>query len=170
MRKEPKCKNCGGRHYTYQCWSKPKTKPKARRTIKKVSSTDLSYRRKIIAELDRITSIVVRQRGCDRNGYNTCYTCGAKYHWKDLDCGHYIKRGYMQTRWELANLRPQCRHCNRILSGNYSIYERKIRQELGTDEVQKLWDRAYKTDKISTIELELLLTKMKKLLLSTKKV
>lgn len=160
MRKTPKCKNCGGFHYTYQCWSKPKiphishSKPSSKRS-------GASERQRLIKQLDTLTSLYIRQKGIDRNGFNTCYTCGARYHWKEMDCGHYIKRRYLHTRWNLTNVLVQCVICNRTLGGNYKVYEPKIRAELGTDEVQKLWDLAYKTDKISTIELEQMIEDMK---------
>lgn len=160
MRKTPKCKNCGGYHYTYQCWSKPK-RPCVKKVSKSRPSTSSSYeRQKLIKELDKAVSLYVRQKGMDKFGYNTCYTCGARLPWRQLDCGHYIKRRYLQTRWELNNVRPQCQICNRNLNGNYKVYEPKIRQELGTDFVQKMWDKALSGEKISTPMLEVILQKI----------
>lgn len=54
-----------------------------------------------------------------------------------------------------------CQFCNRALNGNYGVYEPKIKQELGVDNVQKMWDKAYKTDKIPTILLSLMLKEIK---------
>ena len=53
-------------------------------------------------------------------------------------------------------------NCNRYKNGNYAVYEPKIKAELGVDEVQKLWDKAYDKTKISTIELAEMLTQIKK--------
>jgi len=92
---------------------------------------------------------------------NTCYTCGRKFLWKDLDCGHYIKRRFLNTRWDLDNLRPQCQYCNRNLGGNYRIYETKIANELGQEGVMKLWDKAYSQHKILDVELEQMILEMK---------
>lgn len=160
MRKTPKCKNCGGYHYTYQCWNKPK-RPKVKKVYKATKSTSNYERQKLIKELDRIVSLYVRQKGMDKRGYNVCYTCGARLPWKMMDCGHYIKRRYLQTRWDLNNVRPQCQYCNRNLNGNYRIYEPKIQKELGVDFVQKMWDKAMKVEKISTPILSLMLEKIK---------
>ncbi len=165
MRKTPKCKNCGGYHYTYQCWKKPKPTIRKRVNLKKpkkVLKHDALNRQAIIKKLDKLTSLYVRQKGMDKNGYNTCYTCGARYHWKDMDCGHYIKRRYLHTRWDLNNVRVQCQFCNRTLNGNYAVYEPKIKRELGVDEVQKMWDKAYDTSKISTILLYMMVDEMEK--------
>ena len=160
MRKTPKCKNCGGYHYTYQCWSKKQTTTK---TVTKTKKTTTSYdRQRLINELDTAVSLYVRQKGADKHGFNYCYTCGGKYHWKDMDCGHYIKRRYLQTRWDLNNVRPQCRACNRLKNGNYRVYEPRLCQELGTDFVQKMWDRALKAEKISTPMLSIMLEDIKK--------
>lgn len=54
-----------------------------------------------------------------------------------------------------------CTICNRNLNGNYKVYEPKIRQELGTDFVQKMWDKALKAEKISTPMLSVMLEKIK---------
>lgn len=153
MRKKPSCKNCGGMHYTYQCWKKKKI-VKTKKVVVRRRSSDSSERQRLIKELDRVTSLYVRQKGMDKNGFNYCYTCGGRYHWKSLDCGHYIKRRYLHTRWDLDNVRPQCQNCNRTLGGNYGVYEKKIANELGKDNVLKLWDKAYDTSKISAVELE----------------
>lgn len=55
-----------------------------------------------------------------------------------------------------------CQICNRTLNGNYKVYEPKIKQELGVDEVQKMWDKAYDTSKMSTILLNMMVEEMEK--------
>lgn len=55
-----------------------------------------------------------------------------------------------------------CRICNRTLGGNYKVYEPKISCELGQDTVLKMWDEAYRTDKIPTITLEKMLVEIKR--------
>ena len=162
MRKTPNCKNCGGYHYTYQCWKKRPAKKRVKSPVKRVKTASNSYeRQKLIKDLDKYVSLFIRTKNADKRGFNTCYTCGARYHWKDLDCGHYIKRRYLQTRWDLNNVRPQCRNCNRILNGNYKVYEPKIKAELGADNVLKMWDKALKNDKISTPMLSIMLEEIK---------
>ena len=162
----PTCKNCGGKHYTYQCWSKPKRKTRPVKPFRAVlrpskPKSSNSERQRLIRELDKYVSLYVRRKDADKNGLVYCYTCGVRGHWKSMDCGHYIKRRYLHTRWDLLNVRKQCQFCNRTLGGNYGVYEKKIREELGTDNVQKLWDKAYKTDKIPTVMLEVMLEEIK---------
>ena len=79
-----------------------------------------------------------------------------------MDCGHFIKRRYLNTRWDLANLRPQCPYCNRDLGGNYKIYTEKMMKQLGEDAYSQLWNKAYSNHKMTTPELEQLLTEMQK--------
>ena len=114
MYKEVKCKYCGGRHYSYRCYKKPATahrepvrRVKKQKMDKVVSGSGMD-RRKLIKRLDTLVSQYVRYKDSDRYGKVSCYTCGARYHWKDVDCGHFISRKYQGTRWDLQNLRVQC--------------------------------------------------------------
>ena len=71
----------------------------------------------------------------------------------------------IQTRDEtyLADgiVHHNCQLCNRYKNGNYKVYEKKIKMELGEDEVLKLWDKAYDKRKIPTYELEEMLVEIK---------
>lgn len=80
----------------------------------KVKKTD---RQKLIAKLDTVFSEWVRLRDSDKNGICKCITCGDFKHWRDIDCGHFITRDNMGTRWEEENCHAQCAHCNRFKSG-----------------------------------------------------
>lgn len=78
---------------------------------------------------DKITSELVRKTGIDFNGYNKCYTCGVKKHWKELQCGHFISRTYGITRWYLPNLRVQCYSCNVMNRGNLQEFAARLEME-----------------------------------------
>lgn len=176
MYKRPFCKFCNQYgHYQYQCYRKPrkKTLSKTSKTRSKVclgsktvvvsprKKTEQNKRKKLIKELDKYTSILVRLGAADKNGITTCYTSGERVYWRQLDAGHYISRRFMRTRWDLKNIRPQSVKDNRYLGGNYKVYEKKIKAELGEDEVLKLWDKAYSGKKIPTYELEEMLVEIK---------
>ena len=72
---------------------------------------------------------------------NICYTCNkgdlAGGNWQT---GHFITSSTCSTpmRYSLDNLRPQCYHCNINLSGNWVVYENKLKLEKGEDFVEKL--------------------------------
>lgn len=55
-----------------------------------------------------------------------------------------------------------CKVCNVYKNGNYQVYEPKIKRELGIDEVQKLWDKAYSGRKFTNWELDDMLKQIKK--------
>lgn len=175
-RRKPCCKKCGSyTHWTYQHWgNKPQQKPIAKRKIKPLSATfdsktvkvssakknEQSKRKKLIKELDKYTSLICRWSNADSNGNVRCYTCSRIMPVWEAQCGHYISRKFQHTRWLQANVRPQGRCCNIYKSGNYQVYEPKIKAELGEDEVLKLWDKAYDRRKIPTYELEETLIKV----------
>lgn len=168
MKKSKPCPYCGRlSHAGWQCFQKNKVlyerrKAKPYKPAKKASSSvDQNLRKKLIKELDKYTSLICRLGASDANGIASCYTCGKRDVWNNFDCGHFIKRSFFGTRWLQADVRTQCRSCNRLKNGNYQVYEPKIKRELGVDEVQKLWDKAYQHKKFSTAELMEMLEKVK---------
>ena len=74
-------------------------------------------RHKLVVKVDNAFSEVIRLRNADENGMVKCITCGDQYHWTDVDCGHYVKRGNMATRYDLQNCGEQCRLCNSTADG-----------------------------------------------------
>lgn len=174
--KEPSCKICGGRHYKFQCWRNPRKKIQSKNPLKPqktvVKSTKASKtinkpqskqddRQRAIKRLDSLCSEIVRRRGANSIGENWCYTCGVKKNWKELDCGHFYSRRFLNTRWNLQNMKPQCQFCNRNLGGNLKIYESKLRLEFGDEEVDKLGYLARSGNKLYTFELLELEEKLK---------
>lgn len=67
---------------------------------------------KIITELDRIFSIIIRKMFADLDGFVRCCSCGVIKHWGQMTCGHYRKRRHMTVRWFIKNAGPQCETCN----------------------------------------------------------
>jgi hypothetical protein len=57
-----------------------------------------------VAELDRLTSIIVRRR--DRR----CVTCGSR---RNLHCSHFYSRRHLAVRFDLRNCHAMCADCNR---------------------------------------------------------
>lgn len=68
-------------------------------------------------------------------------TCGAVVFWKEIQCGHFIDRRHMATRFDPDNCHPQCVSCNVFKSGNIPMYERYLEQ-LKPGLVEELKDRA----------------------------
>lgn len=179
--KEPRCKICGGRHYAYQCWRRPREK---KRSFKECSKpfkgqydkklvSDVNYsekavrgenkpikrrktssseRKLLVQRLDRLASLYVRRKN-SHCGKAQCYTCGKVDNWKNMDCGHSVPRRYIGTRWDLDGLRVQCVECNRYKRGNYQVFYPKLRRELGDIRYDELWMKARTISKIQVIEL-----------------
>jgi 5-methylcytosine-specific restriction endonuclease McrA len=81
---------------------------------KKVKKND---RQKLVLKLDTIFSEFIRLRDSDHQGICKCITCGEYKHWREMDCGHFLSREHMGTRWEEENCHAQCQSCNRFKSG-----------------------------------------------------
>ncbi len=83
----------------------------------------------LISDLDIATSQLVRKKYALSSGIVECYTCGWRGDWKKVDCGHYIPRSAMALRWDLRNLRPQCKKCNQFEYGKQELFSKKLEEE-----------------------------------------
>lgn len=84
----------------------------------------------LIEDLDTVFSKYVRLKGADENGFVQCFTCDAMpIVWTQTQCGHFIPRSHLATRWEEANCRPQCRCCNELKSGNLGAFKDRLEDE-----------------------------------------
>ena len=118
------------------------------------------------AKLDRIFSEYIRRRDAGEDGYGRCISCGKIVHWKDADCGHYINRKHLATRYDEQNCNLQCRSCNRFDEGNIQGYRRGLIAKIGIESVDMLEIKKHNTCKISDsvykILIELYRTKIEK--------
>ena len=44
-------------------------------------------------------------------------------------CGHFVKRGNTQIRWDFRNARIQCKNCNENLGGNLEVFQQRLNEE-----------------------------------------
>lgn len=95
---------------------------------KQASEEDLE-RTYLIQDLDSIVSKYVRIKESNQEGIVQCYTCFRSGEWKTFDCGHFIPRANMALRWDLRNLRPQCKKCNQYDYGNIEEFELALEGE-----------------------------------------
>lgn len=106
---------------------------------------------KLIHELDGLVSEVVRRSCADEKGECECISCGQRLPWKLMDCCHFIDRGKMATRFNLLNLAPGCRVCNRM---NEDFHIDKWRENLGPEMVAYLESEGRSLRKLMRYELE----------------
>lgn len=80
-----------------------------------------------------------------------CYTCGLRKLRKKLQCGHFVSRTYLATRWDVNNCRPQCVGCNLYGSGKPLDFEENLKKELGSAVVENMKASRHKVVKLDTI-------------------
>jgi hypothetical protein len=118
----------------------------------------------LIHELDKLVSEVVRRSAAEVCGHATCISCPHTAHWSTLDCAHFIDRGHMNTRFNLLNLAPSCRYCNRY---NEDEHKTIWAAKLGPEMVAYLEAEGRSMRKLMRYELEkgieLMETKLKQL-------
>ena len=97
-----------------------------------------SERQKAIEKADKYCSLFVRLSHADKNWYCTCYTCYKKKHRKEIQCWHNIWRSYITVRYNLDNVRPQCRWCNSKMMWNWRPVEFKAHL------IDEIWEERVK--------------------------
>lgn len=144
-------------------WKKRQKQQRNKYKAKNRKRPETEYQKEV-KKLDRIVSMLVRISHADDNGYCDCYTCGYTGFWKKdgIQCGHFYSRSRMGTRFDLRNVRPQCNKCNTHLSGNMSVYAKKLKKELNEDSWEGLRVRANEVRKYSVGELKALRKKLTK--------
>jgi len=103
-----------------------KTKLPRPESLKKICDKSSLQLEKI---LDRWFSYFIRLKNADEYGMIKCITCEKRIHWKEADCGHYVKRGKSACRFHEQNCGEQCKHCNRQRNGEeqaHRIYIDKV--------------------------------------------
>ena len=108
------------------------------------------------ALLDKEFSLFIRLRDSS-GGYFKCISCGQIKPFEQADCGHYINRQHMSTRFDEMNCNAQCRKCNRFMEGNMSGYRRGLVAKYGEQRVLLLESKKNQTRKYSDFEYEQLI-------------
>ena len=120
-------------------------------------------RKGLIKRLDTVFSEYIRKKNADSKGYVTCITSGRKFHYSEVDAGHFISRKEMSTRWHEDNVHPQSRYDNRYRYGKQYEYGLALdRKKKGL--AKRLYKLSKETVKYSLNDLKDLLEKYKKLL------
>ena len=106
--------------------------------MNKVSTKKKPTVSKLKKKLDAIYSQYIRQKYSDDTGEVSCYTCPRRDHYKNLQCGHFVPRQYLKTRWDERNTRPQCYACNMLYNGQPSRFAANLVAEYGQGIVEEL--------------------------------
>lgn len=92
----------------------------------------------LIKELDAVMSEFVRLIDANQHGVVKCFTCDNKFHWTDIENGHFIPRKNLATRHLLLNENPQCKNCNSFLKGNLEVYAIRLDDKYGAGTAEHL--------------------------------
>ena len=100
----------------------------------KKEKTKTWYKKK----LDSVFSRYIREK-YEKDGKVPCYTCPHIGTVKTMQCGHFVPRQHMSTRWDEDNCRPQCltkESYIRLFNGlNKSVQNVKVGEKIwGFDE------------------------------------
>lgn len=119
---------------------------------KKASSPDLKKK------LDAVFSRYIRLRDMlPGTTVFRCISCGMIKPISQGDCGHYINRQHMSTRFSEINCNAQCRHCNRFDEGNIQGYRRGMISKYGEKKVLFLESQKNETRQYAAFEYEALI-------------
>ena len=102
---------------------------------------------KLIKDLDAVFSQYVRLSNTDSHGRCVCVTCGATYHWKAIQNGHFMSRKHLATRWDETNTAPQCKICNEVKGGCPDEFREYLDAKNGPGKADSLVQKAHKTYK-----------------------
>lgn len=102
-------------------------------------------------ELDKWFSLYIRWK-YTKDGYVRCYTCSVSKPPEQIQCGHWIPRNVLSTRFSEENCRPQCVACNMFQNGKPDVFAVNLLQE-GVD-IVKLQQQRYKIMKVDAIWYE----------------
>lgn len=67
-----------------------------------------------------------------------CYTCPHHNDPKKMQCGHFVPRQYLATRYNEINNHCQCYACNMLYNGQPDIYALRLEKDYGKGVVLKL--------------------------------
>jgi len=109
-----------------------------------------------LKRLDSAFSKFIRLRDSDDNGICRCITCGAFHHWKNMDCGHHVKRQHLALRFNEINCNAQCRKCNWLGQGEDVKYKDAIIEKYGLQAYNKLLVSKNNYTKLSQFDIDTL--------------
>ena len=125
----------------------------------------------LVRKLDEIFSKYIRLRDSKAFGFQAfrCIACGQIKPFEQMDCGHFVGRTHMATRFDEENCHGECRACNRMSADHIIYYQRNLEAMIGRERVDLLLARGRQPKKWSAYELELLIEHYKQQITLLKK-
>jgi hypothetical protein len=137
---------------------KQQARAREERKAIRVRKEKLKTRSDYIKEADAAFSAYIRYRDKDKS----CICCGLPLASSgnvpsiggDYDCGHYISRRHLATRWNEENAAGQRKYCNRYQSGNQSGFRHGLIMRNGIVSVVAVEALAKKSVAVSAQDLK----------------
>ena len=114
----------------------------------------------LVKELDKVFSEFIRLRDTP-GGFGRCISCQKIITYSNCDCGHYINRKHMTTRYDEKNCNAQCRSCNRFDEGNIQGYRKGLIAKIGEKETELLEVKKHGVSTMGKFELKILIIEYK---------
>lgn len=112
-------------------------------------------RQKKIKKVDDVFSLFIRHRD-SKDGYGYCCTCGMIITIKKAQCGHFMSRRHLSTRWDEKNCGYQCFDCNIKNQGKQYQFGIYIDKRWGKGTAEMLMIKSKNISKIGNFELDYL--------------
>ena len=104
--------------------------------------------------LDKVFSEWIRRKDCSAYGQAMCVSCGAVGHWRSMQCGHFVSRVRLATRWNVENCAVQGARFNIFLRGNAVGYARWLEKRYGSDIFARLDEKSRQSVKFTRTDLQ----------------
>lgn len=132
---------------------------KSAKQLRKANKLKFAKKKKVsISKLKKkawaLCSQYIRIKYADRNGYDTCYTCGTRKMWKAMQAGHGIGGRNNAVLFMEEVIRPQCAGCNIWGRGKYSIFAEKLIGEYGAKKYAHLVFMSNKPNPLKVVDYE----------------
>ena len=112
---------------------------------------------KLKKDLWRLFALYIKRLYSRDGQFCECYTCGAYLEIGTSNCqaGHCLpKGGYSYLYFHENNVRPQCYRCNVNLSGNTAVFIENLKDEIGADAYQEMYETRHTVEKRSRVWYE----------------
>jgi hypothetical protein len=100
----------------------------------------------------------IRLRDCLRTTrtleYAHCVTCGKRYHYKQLQAGHFLPGRHNSVLFDERNCHAQCYGCNVPQKGNTVKYFRFMQKHYGEGVILELENKDRETKQFKVFELQ----------------
>jgi len=123
--------SCGHTDYNFsrgRCKSCATIQDTNKRIAEYEQETDIDSWTNLRDDLDAVFSRYIRTKYANEEGMVQCYTSGKWITIGEAQCGHFISRSHLSTRWYEPNCRPQSQHDNEYLQGNLEVFRKKLEE------------------------------------------